>query len=135
MSDDDEAFEEGIDLEGFQAGLQTFGAALLAAVATFLVVTIVVTEVLADEIEFSLLAGIPAGFIAALLVGGGIYVAASRRRPRPAQLAASIVMGFAAGFLIAYFVAVVVLEFPMVESMAGAIIIGVLVAISSFVRN
>lgn len=133
--EEEDAFAEGVDLEGFQAGLQTFGASLLAGVATLLVVTIVVTELAADEIEFSLLVGLPAGLVAGAVVGGIIYVAARRRRPGPAQLAASLVMGFAAGFMIAYFVAVVVIEIETMDAMGAAAVVGVVTAILSFVRN
>ncbi len=132
---EDDEFAEGIDFEGFQAGLQTFGAALLSGVATLLVVTIVVTELIADEIEFSLLVGLPAGLVSGVLVGGIIYIAANRRRPGVAQVGASLVMGFAAGFMIAYFVAIVVLDIGTVEAMGAGAIVGLLTAVVSLIRN
>ncbi len=135
MSGSDEDVLEGVDFEGFQAGLQTFGAALLAGVATVLVVTIVVTELVADAIEFSLLIGLPAGLIAGVIVGGGVYLAAKKRRPGPALVAASLVMGFAAGFLIAYFIAIVVLDMEVTLAMSIAAGVGVLTAIGSLIRN
>lgn len=135
MSEEESTIDDGVDLEGFQAGLQTFGASLLAGVATMLVVAIVVTELLADEMEFSLLVGLPTGLIAGLVVGGLIYLAAKKRHPAPAQTAASLVMGFAAGFMIAYFVAIVVLEFDTIRAMGGAAVVGLVTTVISFIRN
>lgn len=131
----DDTFEEGVDLEGFQAGLQTFGASLLAGVATLLVVTVVVTQLLADELDFSLVVGLPAGLVGGIIVGGVIYLAAKKRHAGPAQTAASLVMSFAAGFLIAYFIAMVVLDLEMTTALGAAAVVGLVLAVVSVVRN
>lgn len=135
MSDQPDSIDEGIDFEGFQTGLQVFGASLLAGVATLFVVALVVTELLSDEVAFSLAIGLPSGLIAGVLVGGGIYVTATRYNPTIAQSGASFVMSFAAGFLIAYFVAVVILELAIELAIGAGIGFGVLVSIVSLLRD
>lgn len=115
--------------------LQSFIAALIAGVSAFVVVAVAVTELTAPTIAFSLLAGIPAGLIAGAVVAIGVYAIHDEAAPARSQRVAGGMMGFAAGFLLAFFVGSTVLELGVLFATGAATVIGLVVAVAALLRR
>lgn len=113
-------------------GLTTGLLALAAGLAAFLLVGVAVTELASRWIEFSLLLGLPAGLIAGVvatvLVGGGLARSEGRRYD------AALAGGFAGAAFLVVSVAVAVLTTNTYGIIAGALG-GVVVAIAVALRT
>lgn len=110
--------------------------ALLAAataVAGFVAVTVVVTELASRAIEFSLLVGLPAGVLGGLLLGAVTYLwlgdADPERRRRGAGLAA-----FGVVFLAVLVALVVVVDLRNSRALPVAGLTGVLAGAGTYLR-
>jgi hypothetical protein len=86
----------------------SIGRLVATGLATFLLVTVTVTELLQSRIEFSLLVGIPAGLVAGAVAGGvvawGFADGAPERRRRIASsfgaFAMTVLVTIVAGLLL-----------------------------------
>ncbi|WP_123538827.1 hypothetical protein [Halosimplex salinum] len=112
--------------------LRTFGLALAAGVAVFLVVGVAVTEAALQWIEFSLFVGLPVGLVAGVtaaalvLLGVGDEVSLQRRR-------AAVALGvFGVVFLAVLVVVAGVFSVGTLHSLSLATAVGLLAGIGSF---
>lgn len=114
---------------------KTLTLALAAGIATFLVVAVAVTELLAGRIEFSLFVGLPAGLlagaVAAALVALGLETDAPPERHRIAMAAG----GFGAAFLLVLALGAGLFDVGTVLALALAAIVALLVAVTTYVRG
>lgn len=114
--------------------LKSLGLALAAGIATFLIVTVAVTELLAPRIYFSIFVGIPAGLLAgaaaAALVALGVADDAPAQRRRLARSFAA----FAAVFLGVLVVGGLTTVGVVILIVAG-VLLGTLVAVATYVRG
>lgn len=106
---------------------RTAGLALLAGLATFVVVGVVVTEFAAPQIEFSLFVGIPVGLVAG--VAAAVVVFARLEDPSPERRRPALaVAGFGLGFVVAVVVGAGALGLRNSVAIPAATVVGVLVA-------
>lgn len=110
------------------------GLALLAGIASFLVIAIAVTALLEPRIAFSALLGLPAGFLACVVVTGAIYLGLDADASRWRRRTASSVVAFAGGFLAATALAVVA-DLPLTLSTLAAIVVGIFSAVVEYSRS
>lgn len=113
--------------------LRLLGLALAAGLATFLLVGVVVTELLASRIAFSLLVGIPAGLFAGAVVATLVAWASDAGGPPERRRLATAFGTFAATFLLVLVVGAVVPVGMTIGVLAG-VVVGVVAAVGSYVR-
>lgn len=102
-----------------------------AAIAGFVVVTVVVTELVAPAIEFSLFVGLPAGVVGGLGLGLATYLLLGRADARSRHIGASV-GAFGVAFLAVLLTLVVVAGFRNSRALPIAGVLGVLVAVITF---
>jgi len=106
---------------------RTAGLALLAGLATFVVVGVGATELVAPQVEFSLFVGIPVGLLAGVAAAALVFArledpSPGRRRP------ANAVAGFGVGFVVAVLLGAGVLGMRYSIAIPAAAVVGVLAA-------
>lgn len=114
--------------------LRTLGYAVAAAAATFLVVTLAVTELFAAEIEFSLFLGLPAGLVAGALAGAAVLLGVGHGDdPVRGGLAAAF-GAFGVVVLVVFVVGAAVANAGTVLALWAAAALGALAAAAAFLR-
>lgn len=114
--------------------LRTLFFALVAGIATTLLVGAAVTEALLPAIEFSAIVGLPVGIAAGLLVGTLVLVPLLGRDTPADQRNAATAVGVFGGAMIAVFaVAVFLVEVSPSASLLVSAVAGVLIAAGVFV--
>ncbi len=114
--------------------LRSIGRLIAASLATFLVVTVAVTELLQSRIEFSLLVGIPAGLVAGVVAGGVVVWSFADGAPERRRRIASAFGAFAIAVLIAI-IAGLLLPVGAVLTIAVSTVVGLLTAIGVYSRD
>lgn len=105
---------------------------LAAGVAVFLVVALVVTELLAPRIEFSVLVGLPAGIVAGLAAAA--FVAVRQGSPGTGRRRGAIAFGNAGvAFVVVLVGAVWLLGLPVTLAIGTAAGVAVLAGLVTFV--
>lgn len=110
------------------------GRLVAACLATFLIVTVAVTELLQSHIEFSLLVGIPAGLVAGAVAAGVVALGFADGAPKRRQRIASAFGAFAIGVLVAIVVGAL---FPAGTALTLTVgtIVGLLIAVVVYRRD
>ena len=106
--------------------LRTVFLALVAGIATTLLVGAAVTEALLPAIEFSVLVGLPAGIAAGLIVGGLVLVGLAGRDTPPRYRHAALAVGVCGLAVLAVFA---VAAFAVGVGGTLAIVLGVVAGI------
>lgn len=106
---------------------RSIGAALVAGIATFLVVGVAVTELAFAWIEFSLFVGVPVGLVAGAFVAAGVYLGLADDAPERRRRVALAVAGFGAVFLAVLLVAIT-FDLGVVTSFVLGAVLGLLAA-------
>ncbi|WP_225336524.1 hypothetical protein [Halomicrobium urmianum] len=107
-------------------------AALAAGVTAFLVVGVVVTELAASRIAFSLLVGLPAGLLAGVAVTVAVALGLGDESPERRRIARSA-GGFGVAFLAVAILASTVVGTVLSLFVAGAV--GIVVAAATYLRS
>ncbi|MFB6142933.1 MAG: hypothetical protein ABEJ30_06275 [Halorientalis sp.] len=106
--------------------LRTLALSLAAGIATALLVTVVVTELAAPRIAFSLFLGIPAGLAAGALATAAVAFGLGQS---PASRRYALAAGaFGGAFLLALVAVAAILETGTVVALAVAVVVGLLAA-------
>lgn len=110
---------------------KSFTLALLAGIASFLVVGIAVTAFLETWIEFSLFVGLPMGLVAGAAVAGTVYLGLADDIPSQDRRVAFAFGTFGIGFLGAMAIAVVAGS-PLTLSIGVGLIVGIAAALGGY---
>ncbi|WP_126664299.1 hypothetical protein [Haloterrigena salifodinae] len=109
------------------------GRLVAACLATFLIVTVAVTDLLQSRIEFSLLVGIPAGLVAGAVTGGVVAWRFADGAPERRRIASAF-----DAFAIAVLVAIVtgsLLPVGTTLTVVGGTVVGLLTAVGVYRRD
>jgi len=111
--------------------LRFLGLTVAAGLATFLIVTVAVAELLQPRIEFSLLIGVPAGLAAGAVAATLVALGSTEAAPPQRRRVATAFGAFAASFL-GVLAAGIVLPVGTVVGIVAGIVVGVVVAIAAY---
>lgn len=114
--------------------LKSLTLALVAGIASFLLVGFTVAAVTERWIEFSVFLGIPAGLIAAVVAAAAVALGFDSQRPEAHRRIALGVGLFGIGFLVTLVVLVAASQ-GLVLSMTVGVVIGVLAAFIGYIRG
>lgn len=127
--------EDLLSIQESVSSLQSFGSALIAGVATFLVIGVTVTEVAAARVDFSVAVGLPAGLLAAVAVAGIVNAVGSQNRPGWPQRLAGAIVAFSAAYLIVLVGLGFVAETEFATRVGIGAVVGVIFAAAMAVRS
>jgi hypothetical protein len=114
--------------------LKTYGLVLGAAIATFLLVGIAVTELVQPWIEFSLFVGIPAGLLAGAVAGALVALGLQIDAPAQRKLIARSFAAFRLVFLAVLVGGNLVGMGVLISTLAG-VIVGLLAGVGMYLRR
>lgn len=113
---------------------RTIAVALVAGIASFLVVGIAVTAVAERWIEFSVFVGLPAGLVAGAIAAAAVSLGLGEGAPAERRRLALAFGLFGAGFL-ATLVVLAVAGQGVVLSTAAGVAVGIVAAVAGYLRG
>ena len=115
-------------------GIQTFSSALLAGVATIVATAFIGADIAAEVIDTSVVIGIPVGLFAGMFVAGAILYTCDDN-PARASLAATGILGFAAGLLLTYVALTRLLGTDEIIGIGSGLVVGGIFAALAIMNN
>lgn len=114
--------------------LRTLALALVAGIASFLVVGIAVTAVAERWIEFSVFVGLPAGLVAGAVAAAAVSLGLDDGAPAERRRLALAFGLFGAGFLATLVVLAVAGQGIVLSTVAG-MVVGLVAAVAGYLRG